>query len=164
MALFWATAEPAVAARNKTTAVRETIVTPEVFLAAPPLFLQPQEQQYFVAVEIPYDLFYLGGTFFLSVRGTWFTSDFFEGPWERLEKQRLPVVFRESKIQSLREIREQTTTAYATQKSSWPMEKMFFPENNLTEDDLLPIDDDNDSDAVPAGFEPNPELLNSKGE
>ena len=164
MGLLWWLAVPAVAAKKKAAPVREAIATPEVFLAAPPLFLQPQERQFFVAVEIPYDLFYLGGSFFLAVRGTWFASDFYEGPWERLEKQRLPVELRENKIQSLREIREQTTQAYVARKASWPKERMFLPENSAAEDDSLPIDDSNDTDAVPAGFEPDPELLKSKGE
>jgi hypothetical protein len=98
------------------------------------------------------------------VRGNWFASDFFEGPWERLEKQRLPVVFRERNIQNLRESREQTVKSYGSQKTGWPNDRLFLPENFAGEDDALPVDDGDETIALPAGIDPEPESLNKKGE
>ena len=143
-------AAESVAAAKKTTVKQPRIAMPEVYLAAPPQFLRPTGELYHVAVEVPYDLFYVQGMFFLNSRGNWFVSDFFEGPWEFIRASQLPESLRGASIKALRSLREQTLHAYEEHKGDWPADALFIPET---------IDNDADPPGTDEVSGDDPELL-----
>lgn len=122
----------AAAARKRrpvTPVLKETISVPEVYLAAPPEFLQPQDLPYFVAIEIPYDLIYLDGVFYLLSHGHWFRSDVFEGPWEMVDGGKLPEALRSVNARNLRTKRDIVIKSFNELRSEWPKNRFFIPEN-----------------------------------
>lgn len=147
---------------RRVQAPREVRVRPEVYLASPPYFLRPRQEEFFLAIEIPYDLFYLEGSFFLYSRGFWFASDFFEGPWERLEPRRTPASLRSRKIQELRELRDQSARFFAENPEKWPRSELFIPEN--IDNDVSSDDEEKDNDPLPLENDPPQETVQVKGE
>jgi hypothetical protein len=143
------------ATAKKAKVEREHIVAPEVYLAVPPSFIRPSNQSYFVAIEVPYDLFYHAGSFYLHVRGDWFISDFYEGPWERVRTLQLPPVFRAGKVGGLRAVRDQAAREFAANKDGWPKDGLFVPESTVIEDDVL--DEGKDGELLPPGVDPGQE-------
>ena len=148
-------ASPGWAAKQKRKApVAEVVKCPEVYLAAPPQFLRPEGESVFLAVEIPYDLFYVDNRFYLLYRGGWFASDFFEGPWEKLVREKIPAPLRSHTLQSVAELRRQLLSRYDQNRQSWPPEARFVPE---TIDSDGAGDELATGDQLPAGEENRPE-------
>jgi hypothetical protein len=130
--------------------IQEVINNPEVYLAAPPQFLRPDGEKFYLAIDVPYDLFYLDNGFYLLYRGAWFASDCFEGPWEKLGKERTPPALRSCTPQKISETRKQTMHKFEQNKQLWPPDALFIPE--IIDNDSLGTDDTTDVDLVQSGY------------
>lgn len=145
----WPAPEVWAAKKKRLPVMQEVIHNPEVYLAAPPQFLRPDGEKFYLAIDVPYDLFYLDNGFYLLYRGAWFASDCFEGPWEKLGKERTPLVLRSSTPQKISETRKQTMQKFEQSKLNWPPEALFIPET--IDSDALGMDDTTDADMVQSG-------------
>lgn len=147
---FWPAPEADAAKKKRTPVIQEVISNPEVYLAAPPQFIRPDGEKFFLAIEVPYDLFYLENGFYLLYRGAWYTSDSFEGPWEKLGKERTPLALRSSTTQKINETRKQTMQKYEQNKQNWSPDALFVPE--IIDSESTGTDDTTEADLVPSGY------------
>lgn len=74
-------------------------------LTQAPEFLFPPELGFGVAVGVPYDLFYLGDSYYLLKTGTWYRAASYRGPWNLQGLSRVPAVLRKYDIARIRDLR-----------------------------------------------------------
>lgn len=51
-------------------------------IVEPPEFIAPPELGFYVAIGVPYDLFFVNNLFYLYRGNAWYTSPYYNGPWE----------------------------------------------------------------------------------
>ncbi len=56
-------------------------VAPPVTIAQPPEFVAPPELGFYVAVGVPYDLYFYDNRYWLWRSGAWYSAPFYNGPW-----------------------------------------------------------------------------------
>jgi len=86
---------------------------PLIVRAAPTMVYLPQPALY-VAVGIPYDLFFVGGRYYYVRGNDWFWGPGYGGPWTSVTYRSLPPGLRKFKVQRLREFREHEYRSYRT--------------------------------------------------
>ena len=72
----------------------------------PPEFIYPSQLGFYVAVGVPYDMFYMGGTYYLFRGNTWYRSAYYGGPWTITSYRRLPPVMRRHRFDRVRYYRD----------------------------------------------------------
>lgn len=55
-----------------------------------PLFLVPATLGFQVAVGVPYDMFLIGGRYYLCKEKAWYVASGYGGPWAVIQRDRLP--------------------------------------------------------------------------
>lgn len=63
---------------------------PEIVVSQPPDFLYPPGLGFGVAVGVPYDMFYLDGTYFVFRGGGWYRTSYYGGDWVRVRTRCQP--------------------------------------------------------------------------
>jgi hypothetical protein len=61
--------------------VAPVYVNPPVVIEGPPEFVAPPELGFYVAVGVPYDLFYFSNRYYLCRGNVWYESPYYNGPW-----------------------------------------------------------------------------------
>lgn len=61
-----------------------------VVVHEPPVFLAPAELGFHVAVGVPYDMFFIGGTYYVCRDHHWYRGPNYNGPWQRVGPRHLP--------------------------------------------------------------------------
>lgn len=84
----------------------------DVVLAEPPIFLYPPALGFYVAVGIPYNLFYVDFNYYLYRGNTWFIASSYNGPWVAVRYERLPRRLRRYKYHRLITIRDKEFQRY----------------------------------------------------
>jgi hypothetical protein len=56
-------------------------VNPPVVIEGPPEFVAPPQLGFYVAVGVPYDLFYFGNRYYLYRGNGWYGAPYYNGPW-----------------------------------------------------------------------------------
>jgi hypothetical protein len=92
---------------------------PPVIVQAPPPMLLLPEPGVYVAVGIPYDVFFLGGRYYYVQGNHWFWGPGYAGPWTYVEYRSLPPGLRKYKVVKLREYREREYQVYRVQGASF---------------------------------------------
>lgn len=69
-------------------------------------FVAPAEPGFYVAVNVPYDLCYIGNRYYLYRDGYWLRAIDRHGPWRVTGYRELPVVLRQHRIDQIREYRQ----------------------------------------------------------
>ncbi|HZV82485.1 MAG TPA: hypothetical protein VFF53_10005 [Geobacteraceae bacterium] len=87
-------------------------VPPPLVLSAPPEFIMPPALGVYVAVGVPHDLFYLGGTYYLYRDNGWYRGQYYNGPWNRVERRYLPPGLRKHKYERIRYYRDEEYRRY----------------------------------------------------
>jgi hypothetical protein len=85
---------------------------PPVALQAPPHMIYDEGLRIYIAVGIPYDIFFQNNSYFYHVNGVWYRSPYYRGPWTRTEMRRIPRGLREHRIEELRGSRERAWKEY----------------------------------------------------
>jgi hypothetical protein len=85
---------------------------PPVVLQAPPHMIYDEGLRIYIAVGIPYDIFFHNNSYFYHVNGVWYRSPYYRGPWSRTEIRRIPRGLREHRIEELRGSRERAWKEY----------------------------------------------------
>jgi hypothetical protein len=87
---------------------------PVIVEAAPQMLFLPDPGVY-VAVGIPYDMFFIGGHYYYFHGDNWFWGSGYGGPWSYVEYRSLPPGLRKYKVVRLREYREREYRVYNVQ-------------------------------------------------
>jgi hypothetical protein len=59
-------------------------------VAQPPLFLYPQDLGFYVAVGVPFGLFYIDNYYYAPRGGVWYVAPHYNGPWHHVRPGHLP--------------------------------------------------------------------------
>ena len=86
-----------------------------IIVQAPPTMLFLQDPGVYVAVGIPYDMFFIGGRYYYFDSGNWFWASGYGGPWGYVGYSTLPPGLRKFEVRRLREFREREYTVYKVQ-------------------------------------------------
>jgi|SRR5438093_6456424 len=88
---------------------------PPVVVYSPPTMVLLPEPQMYVAVGVPYDIFFVGGRYYYLHESHWFWGPQYGGPWSYVEVERLPPGLRKFKVKQLHEFREREYRVYQAQ-------------------------------------------------
>jgi len=86
-----------------------------VVVEAPPHMLFLDDPGVYVAVGIPYDVFFFGGQYYYLHGNNWFWGSGYRGPWTYVEYRSLPPGLRKYQVARLREYREREYRSYKVQ-------------------------------------------------
>jgi len=75
-------------------------------------FVYPDALGFYVAVGVPYDLFYLQNSYFLFRDGRWLRAPSSRGPWVAQRERDLPRALRKQRIERMREYRNREYGVY----------------------------------------------------
>lgn len=75
-------------------------------------FVYPEELGFYVAVGVPYDLFYLNNFYFIFRGGRWLRSPSSRGGWVAVRHRELPPSLRRHRIERIREYRTREYVVY----------------------------------------------------
>ena len=81
---------------------------PQIALVEEPEFISPPSLGFFVAVGIPYDMFYINSSYYLHRDNAWFRGSSYNGPWIGVrDDRRLPRGLRKYKYERIISIRDE---------------------------------------------------------
>jgi hypothetical protein len=84
---------------------------PVVVYSPPPMVLLPEPQMY-VAVGVPYDIYFISGRYYYLHADHWFWGPGYGGPWTYVAVERLPPGLRKFKVKQLHEFRDREYRVY----------------------------------------------------
>jgi hypothetical protein len=90
---------------------------PPVVVYAPPTMVLLPEPQTYVAVGVPYDIFFISGRYYYLHGDHWFWGPGYGGPWTYVAFEGLPPGLRKYKVRQLREFREREYKVYKVKGS-----------------------------------------------
>ena len=96
---------------------------PPVVLYSPPTMILMPEPQMYVAVGVPYDIYFVGGRYYYLHGGHWFWGPGYGGPWSYVVVEKLPPGLRKYKVQQLYAIRDREYKVY---KVKGPAQGRYF--------------------------------------
>jgi hypothetical protein len=88
---------------------------PPVVVYSPPAMVLLPEPQMYVAVGVPYDIFFVDGRYYYYHGSHWFWGPGYGGPWTYVAVETLPPGLRKFKVKQLREFREREYAVYKVQ-------------------------------------------------
>ena len=88
---------------------------PPVVVYSPPTMVLMPEPQMYVAVGVPYDIFFVNGRYYYFDDGDWFWGPGYRGPWTYVKAEKLPKALRKYKMREFREFREREYRVYQLQ-------------------------------------------------
>lgn len=98
-----------------------------------PEFIFPSQLGFYVAIGVPYDLFYLNGYFWLYRDNLWHRGVSHTGPWVRYKVKHVPWGIRRHRIVKIREYREHEYREYLREKEHYRGKK-FRPDHSWKEE------------------------------
>jgi hypothetical protein len=84
----------------------------------------------FVAVGIPYDVYFLSGRYYYFHGDNWFWASGYSGPWVHVVRKNLPPGLTKYKVVQLRDFREREYKAYKTQGPKFKGQKFSAEPGN----------------------------------
>jgi len=85
---------------------------PPVVIEEPPLFLYPPELGCGVAVDVPYDVFFVSGFYYLNRGDHWYRAPHYDGPWVGTRHKHLPPGLRRHRFERIHYYRDREYRAY----------------------------------------------------
>lgn len=92
---------------------------PRVVFQAPPLFLAPPALGFYIGVDMPYDMVFISGSYYLFQGNNWYRSSHYNGPWATVRHEHLPQSVRKYKIDRIRHHREHEYRAYQQKREHY---------------------------------------------
>lgn len=89
---------------------------PIIVRSAPTMVFLPEPALY-VAVGIPYDMYFVGGRYYHFHRNSWYWGPAYGGPWTPVVYNSLPYGLRKFKTAGLHEFREREYRAYRASRA-----------------------------------------------
>jgi hypothetical protein len=88
---------------------------PPVVVKTRPTMVYLAEPAAYVAVGIPYDIYFVTGRYYYLHGNDWFWAQGYNGPWVYVSYNSLPPGLRKYRVERLHEFRERESKAYASQ-------------------------------------------------
>ena len=85
---------------------------PEIYVEESPQFIYSPELSMYVAVGVPYDLFYTGNGYFYFYGGRWYHGPYYNGPWVFAPRSIFPPVLLRYRIGQIRHFRNMEFRRY----------------------------------------------------
>ena len=104
---------------------------PPVVVYSPPTMVLLPEPQTYVAVGVPYDIFFVSGRYYYLHGDHWFWGPGYRGPWSYVEYRTLPPGLRRYKVVRMREYRDHEYTVYKVKGNG----KHFYAVSDDDDDD-----------------------------
>jgi len=82
-------------------------------------FIMPQSLGFYVAVGLPYDLFYVGKSYYLYRDGYWHRAHHSRGPWVIVTHRDLPPGLRKHSMERIRYYRDEEHAAYRRDEENY---------------------------------------------
>ena len=79
---------------------------PEVYFERSPEFIYSPSLNMYVAVGVPYDLYYTGSEYFYFHQGRWYRGPYYDGPWSFAPRRSYPPMFLRYGIGNFRRFRD----------------------------------------------------------
>jgi len=92
---------------------------PPIVVSQPPEFLYPPELGFGVAVGVPYDMFYLGGVYYIFRGGGWYRTSVYGGSWIRVRPRELPPELHRYRIGQIHKFRDREYRAYTRDRGHY---------------------------------------------
>jgi len=80
---------------------------PALVIEEPPVLVEPPNLGFYLAIGVPYEMFYLAKRYYLLADEVWYRSRHYNGPWQEVSFKRLPAPLRKYKMERIRQIREE---------------------------------------------------------
>jgi len=97
-----------------------------VVAEAAPVFVLPPELGFYVAVGVPYDLFFYNNSYYIYRGNIWYYSSYYNGPWSRMYHSNIPYVFNRYPFERIRHYRDSYYGRYQ-RYGTWDGYKHFRP-------------------------------------
>ena len=88
---------------------------PPVIVRAPPTMLFLPDPGVYVAVGVPYDIYFISGRYYYLQGDNWFWATGYGGPWVYVVHTSLPPGLRKFKVKQLRDYRDREYRVYQVQ-------------------------------------------------
>jgi hypothetical protein len=88
---------------------------PPIVVRERPTMVYLAEPGMFVAVGVPYDIYFLSGRYYYMHGDNWFWASGYDGPWVVVQRKSLPPGLQKYKIVQLRDFREREYKVYKVQ-------------------------------------------------
>jgi hypothetical protein len=108
---------------------------PPVIVEAPPPMLFLAEPAVYVAVGVPYDIFFIEGRYYRMHGDNWFWAPGYGGPWVHVVYKSLPPGLRRYKVVQLREYREREYRVYKVQGNKFKGKYFYAVSDDRRHDD-----------------------------
>lgn len=106
-----------------------------VNIGAPPVFIAPPALGFYVAVGIPYDMFFIDMNYYMYRSGGWYRSSGYNGPWAVVQYRRLPPGLRKHKYAHIIKLRDDEYRNYDRDRDHY-QGKQYRPEKHeMRQDD-----------------------------
>jgi uncharacterized membrane protein YgcG len=92
---------------------------PPIVVRERPTMVYLAEPGMFVAVGVPYDIYFLSGRYYYMHGDNWFWASGYDGPWVVVQRKSLPPGLQKYKVVQLREFREREYKVYKVQGSKF---------------------------------------------
>jgi len=89
---------------------------PPVVVYSPPTMVLLPEPETYVAVDVPYDIYFVSGRYYYLHGDHWFWGSGYRGPWTYVAFEGLPPGLRKFKVKQLHEFREREYRVYKTKR------------------------------------------------
>jgi hypothetical protein len=106
---------------------------PQIVIEEPPEFIYPQSLGFYVAVGVPYDLFYLGDSYYVFRDNRWYRGPHYRGPWSSVQYRNLPPGLRRHKFERIKYYRDEEYRHYRDDRERYHG-KRFRPDKELKEE------------------------------
>jgi len=92
---------------------------PPVVVHQRPTMVYLAEPGMFVAVGVPYDIYFISGRYYYFHGDNWFWAGGYDGPWVHVTRKSLPPGLQKYKVVQLRDFREREYKVYKVQGSKF---------------------------------------------
>lgn len=92
---------------------------PPIVIQQPPDFLYPPELGFGVAVGVPYDMFYISGSYYLYRGGGWYRTPHYGGNWIKMRSRELPPELRRHRIAKIHQFRDREHRVYVKDRDRY---------------------------------------------
>jgi hypothetical protein len=98
----------------------------------PPEFIYPQNLGFYVAVGVPYDMFYVDNSYYVYRNNSWYRGPHFDGPWREVRHRYLPPGLRRHNFERIRYYRDEEYRHYRDDRERYHGRR-FRPEKEWKE-------------------------------
>lgn len=85
----------------------------------PPRFIIPRSLGFYVAVGIPYDMFYISNRYYVYRDNRWYYGPNYNGPWRVTSYRYLPAPLRRHQIDRIRHYRDEEYRVYSRDREHY---------------------------------------------